>query len=954
VATRKMTLHINGVDRMFVCDPEKDSLSDVLRRLGFTGVKVGCGTGVCGACSVILDGKVIRSCTRKMKMVNERSKVTTIEGIGTPNNLHPLQLAWIVLGGVQCGFCSPGFIVSAKALLDENPNPTREEVREWFQKHRNACRCTGYKPIVDAVMAAAKVLRGEMTMEELSFKMPEDQRIYGTYYPRPAALAKVTGTCDYGADIIQKMPSDTLHLAPVLGRVHHAKIKNIDYSEAEKMPGVYKVITAKDVKGTNRICWPYGVARNHSTGMERPIICDDTIYRYGDIVALVAAETEEQARAAAAKVKLDLEELPAYLSILESVAPDAEQIHPGQPNLFLQMPVVKGEDTTSIIESAPYVASGSFYTQRQPHLVIEPDVAISYIDEEGRVTVQSKSLALGFLMFFCAEGLGVKPEQIREIENPTGASFGYAISPGTAAVMAACALATNRPCAMKLTYEEHQHFTGKRGASYTNLTLAADENGKLCAIEYETAIDKGPYTEVGDIIQKCIRFMGAPYSIPNVKGLGKAVYTNHNYQTAFRAFGNPQLNPTFEQLIDELAEQAGIDPLEFRYRNVYRPGDTTINSYPPEVYPMPGLIDKMRPRYEAAKKRCAEFNAKSDGTKLRGVGVASGCYNVTGGVNDHCENALELNPDGTVSVYNTWEDQGQGADIGTLVHAHECLRPLGLKPEQIILIQADTGICPISGPAGASRSHYMNGNAIADAANKLLNAMRKPEGTYRTYDEMVKEGIPTKYLGVFDTTGMGVDLDPNTGAGDPTPTYSYGFFLAEVEVDTTTGKVQVLSLAIEQDIGPVGSMQAVDGQSYGGMMQALGMALSEDYSDVKKHTNLVACGFPYIMDVPDDMHVGYQVTPRPTGPHGSTGCAELHSSSPHSAILNAIHNACGVKIHELPATPDKILAQLKILKEKGTLPPDKKYWLGSDLNETIAEIKANPVTLKSEIRGPAV
>jgi aldehyde oxidoreductase len=232
--------------------------------------------------------------------------------------------------------------------------------------------------------------------------------------------------------------------------------------------------------------------------------------------------------------------------------------------------------------------------------------------------------------------------------------------------------------------------------------------------------------------------------------------------------------------------------------------------------------------------------------------------------------------------------------------------------------------------------------------------MRKPEGTYRTYDEMVKEGIPTKYLGVFDTTGMGVDLDPNTGAGDPTPTYSYGFFLAEVEVDTTTGKVQVLSLAIEQDIGPVGSMQAVDGQSYGGMMQALGMALSEDYSDVKKHTNLVACGFPYIMDVPDDMHVGYQVTPRPTGPHGSTGCAELHSSSPHSAILNAIHNACGVKIHELPATPDKILAQLKILKEKGTLPPDKKYWLGSDLNETIAEIKANPVTLKSEIRGPAV
>jgi aldehyde oxidoreductase len=248
----------------------------------------------------------------------------------------------------------------------------------------------------------------------------------------------------------------------------------------------------------------------------------------------------------------------------------------------------------------------------------------------------------------------------------------------------------------------------------------------------------------------------------------------------------------------------------------------------------------------------------------------------------------------------------------------------------------------------------MNGNAIIDGTNKLLSAMRKSDGTYRTYDEMVKENIPTKYLGVFDTTGMGIDLDPNTGVGDPTPTYSYGFFLAEVEVDTATGKTTVLSMALEQDIGPVGSMQAVDGQSYGGLVQGVGMALSEDYYDVTKHINLIACGLPYIMDAPDNMEIGYQETPRTTGPHGSTGCAELHLSAPHTAILNALHNACGVKIHALPATPDKVLSQLKILKEKGTLPADKRYWLGLDLNETIQSIKENPIALKSGPRGPAV
>jgi len=263
----RLTMIINGVERPILCDPEKDNLAVAIRRLGLTGTKIGCGTGVCGACSVILNGKVVRSCARKMKSVPEYSEITTIEGIGTPQHLHPLQQAWITYGGVQCGFCSPGFIVSAYQLLAENSSPTREEVREWFRKNRNICRCTGYKPLVDAVMAAAKVMRGEATMKDITYDFAGEKDIYGSSHPRPGALARVTGLADFGDDLKLKMPEGTAYLAVSISEVHHAKILSIDTSEAEKMPGVIKVMTAKDVKGPNNMASPAVIPRQKGKGI---------------------------------------------------------------------------------------------------------------------------------------------------------------------------------------------------------------------------------------------------------------------------------------------------------------------------------------------------------------------------------------------------------------------------------------------------------------------------------------------------------------------------------------------------------------------------------------------------------------------------------------------------------------------------------------------------------------
>jgi len=208
--------------------------------------------------------------------------------------------------------------LSAKALLDKNPNPTRQEVRDWFTKHRNICRCTGYKQIVDAVIAAAKVMRGEMTMEDLKFKLPPDGKVYGTAHPRPYALARVLGAAEYGDDLAIKMPEGTLELAVVMPDVAHGIIKNIDYSEAEKMPGVVKVITAKDIKGENNICKTNFHPRSTAGFPQRPILCDKKVYRKGDVIALVAADTREHARAAAKKVRVEIEPLPAYENYLEA------------------------------------------------------------------------------------------------------------------------------------------------------------------------------------------------------------------------------------------------------------------------------------------------------------------------------------------------------------------------------------------------------------------------------------------------------------------------------------------------------------------------------------------------------------------------------------------------------------------------------------------------------------
>ncbi|NLB29315.1 MAG: molybdopterin-dependent oxidoreductase, partial [Clostridiales bacterium] len=649
----RLNLNINGVSRPVICDPENDSLSAVIRRMGLTGTKIGCGTGVCGACSIILNGEVIRSCNRKMKTVPEYSDIITIEGVGTPQNLHPLQQAWITYGGVQCGFCTPGFMMSAYGLLMQNTSPSRTEVREWFKKHRNVCRCTGYKPLVDAVMAAASVVRGELSMDDITYKPDGSGEYYGSELPRPAALAKVCGLSDFGDDIKLQMPEGTAHLAVAISEVAHARIISIDTSEAEKMPGVYKVMTAKDVRGTNLHPVTQIIPRMKGSGiLEFPIIVDKVIRRRGDVVALVAADTEAHARAAAKKVKQNLEILPSYMTYPEAVTPNAIQLQEGLPNFYMEQPLFKGEDTDKLFDEAPVVVEGSFYSQRQPHLPIEPDVVQGYYEEDGMLTIQCKAQALYDSRREISEATGQPEDKLRIIMNPTGGSFGYTIAGNTYSLVATAVQNLEMPCTMTLNYEEFSHMSGKRSASFSNGRLACDESGKIIAAEYDVALDHGAYTVVASIIFANLVSIGFHgYNIPNIKALARAGSSNNGFNTAYRGFGAPQIYTTTEALIDMAAEKAGIDPWEFRYMNLAKPGDTTVNSRPYMNYDIyPALMNIIKPLYESYRAEAEA--AKKEGRHL-GVGLRVGGFLCTTGLFDAAEVALELNPDNSVSHYNT-------------------------------------------------------------------------------------------------------------------------------------------------------------------------------------------------------------------------------------------------------------------------------------------------------------
>ncbi len=878
----RVTLTINGVKKEVTPKPGQ-VLIDLLREdLNLTGTKQSCDRkGQCGACTVIVDGKAVRSCLKKVADL-EGADIITVEGLGTPDNPHLIQEAFVLSGAIQCGYCTPGMIMATKALLDANPNPDTAAIKKALA--RNLCRCTGYVKIFDAVKLAGQFLRKETTPEKVRAKI-DKKKMIGESHPRPSAMLKACGLAQFGGDI--KM-ENMLEIAAVHSTEFHAKIKAMDTTAAKKMPGVFGVMTAEDIKGTNRL---------RVIKPDQPILCEDTVRTYGDPIAIVAAETREQARAAAAAVKVTYEKLPVMLTPEESLAEGSYQIHKETPNLCYQQPQIKG-DAAKAYKTASAVIEGDFSTQMNHQAPLEPEACVSYLDGDELVVI-GRSVMIHAHAGIIKEAVGA--EKIRYKEPYSGGQFGIKASISSEGIAAAAAMHFKRPIRYIPTLAESMLITSKRHPFTMKTKLATDAKGNLAAYSNEFTLNKGAYFLLGPVMPtRALLMLSGSYNIPNVYAMAKLAYTNNASGGAARGAGPPQVMFALESLMDMMAEKLGIDPLEFRKMNSMKAGQTISTGIAVEQWPFPELCDAIKPHYERAKKDTAAFNKK--GGKIKhGVGIACHSFGIAE-YGDEAANAVEINPDDTVTIYAAIADPGEGNDsMLTQLAAHV----LGLPLEKIRLYTRDTDKTVASGPSAGSRQTYMGGGALVNGLEKMAKAMK--EAGSKTYAGLKKAGKPIRYEG-SKKVAVG-KLDPKTGQGSSFDSQVHNIQMAEIEVNTETGETRVLKMTTAVDCGPIIHPQNLEGQLEGGMDQGIGYALREEYI-LGKTKDWMTFKFPTIENSFEVEFIKRE-TPRIRGTLGSTGIGEMTMVSTAPAITNAIYNACGARIYDLPATPAKVKAAIK-------------------------------------------
>lgn len=874
----KVQLKINGISREVVAGSGL-TLLDLLRdELHLTGTKQSCDkAGQCGACTVIVNGKAERSCLLKVTKL-EGAEVITVEGLGTPENPHLIQEAFVLSGAIQCGFCTPGMIMATKALLDENPDPGTEEIKKALQ--RNLCRCTGYVKIFDAVRLAARFLRGEITPEDVR-PDPHGPKL-GVSHPRPSALAKACGTAQFTADII--IPG-ALEIAAVRSPHAHARILGIDPSEALQMPGVVGVMTAKDIKGTNRLKMIFD---------DRPVICEDKVRYIGDPVAVVAARTRDQAIAAVRAVKVEYEPLPVLGSPQEALAEGAVQIH-DLPNLVHTQRQIKGDAQKALAGSAT-VINGRFVTQVNHQAPLEPEACVAYFDGEGedaQLVVVGRSIDIHQHLAMLQEALDW--EDMRYVEAYSGGQFGIKAEITSEGITAGAAVHFRQPVRYIPSLKESMEMGPKRHPFHMDVTMGADKDGKITGYRFYTIVDNGAYNSIGHvIIERALLMLSGSYNIPNVDALCRLVYTNNPWGSAARGAGPPQAHFALECSINMLAEEMKIDPLEFRLLNSLQPGQTKSTGNEVTEWPFPELCEAIRPHYERSCREAREFK---NGVLRRGVGLAAGAFGI-GGPGDQAVAAVELDADGGLTIFAAAADPGEGNDSMFTQLASDFMN---IPMDKIRLSTRDTGLTTQTGPAAASRITYMVGGAMINALEQLKQVMEETGATTRS--ELEQAGRSARYVGTKATVDRG-PMDPQTGQGAAFESQIHALQMAEVEVNTETGEVRIVKMTTAVDGGPVIHPQNFEGQLEGGADMGAGYALREEYI-AGQTKDWATFKFPSIK-TSFDMELIIRETPRARGTKGSVGVGEMTMVPTAPAVISAIKDAVGVWICELPATAAKV------------------------------------------------
>lgn len=911
---KRVSLIINGTPTELEAEPHRLLVKLLRDDLGLTGTKEGCGRGYCGACSVIVNGKIHPSCLLAVPDI-EGKQVTTIEGIGTGEKPHPIQLALVEAGAVQCGFCTPGMVVSAKALLDANPSPSRAQVIKWLS--RNLCRCTGYAKIVEGVLNAARILRGG--------PRPEDTTPAGSLGEsviRPDSLQKALGLSRYGADL--KIPG-MLHAKVLRSANPHARLVGIDTSEARKLPGVEAVLTSADIPGCNLL------SRPRERIKDQPFLVEDRVRRVGDPLAVVAATSEETAQLALAKIKVEYQPLPAVFDPASALEPGAAKLHP-DGNLLSYQRITQG-DIAKGFGQADLVVENRYVTPFLEHAYLEPEVAVAYPSERGRITIetpfgQSPYIARDSI----AAVLGLEPDKVRLKAVTTGGSFGGKSDVFLQAVPALLCHKLGRPVRLKYDREESFQTTTKRHSAIMSYLTGATREGKITALKAHILLDTGAYAAAGaGVCQRAALHATGPYEIPNVLVEARAVYTNNPVCSTMRGPGVPQVTFALESQLDILAARLGIDPLELRVMNALGPDSPTAHGQ--ILGPGLGIKDTLkaiRPWYRAAKERLA---APSSGQVQRGVGLACMWYGLGTKMPAPAQVYLELLLDGKIGLFTGAAEMGQGI---TTALAQLAAEELGVPFSAITVTNADTDLTPPGAYPTASRQSMYSGNAIRQAASDLRGLLldlaselledKKENIKYEqgqffspAYpDQRVSlarlaalcqaKGISPRSHGSYDTDLI-TGLDAKSGQGTPYMSCATATQLAEVEVNINTGAVKVLRVVAAQDVGKAINPRDVQGQIEGGIMMGLGFALTEEFVPGKTH-NFSQYRIPRMKELPELIPLIVEV-PEKAGPFGVKGLGECASLGTAPAIINALASATGKRIFRVPATRKRILEAIR-------------------------------------------
>ena len=914
-----ISLYVNGSPHQVEIGPKTTLLEALRDGLHLTGTKNGCGQGHCGACTVIVDGKAVRSCIYKASRA-DGARVETIEGIAHDGELHPLQEAFIEHGAVQCGFCTPGMIMAAKALLDAHPHPTDEEIKDALK--RNLCRCTGYTRIIQAIRGAAGGAPPQLPETE------NPLAAVGCPAPRPDARDKVTGQAIYAADLYF---GGMLHAKVLRSKYPHARVLRVDTSKAKTLPGVAAVLTADDVPG----------AKNH--GIVRPdwpVLAYDKVRYVGDAIALVAAETEEIAEKALGLIEVEYEPLPVVTSPQEALAPDAPLVH-DDGNLLKRIQVRKG-DTEKGFAEADVIVEREYRTPSLDHAFLEPEAGVATIDEEGRITVHVGSQIPFADRRQIAASLAIPEEKVRVKAPHLGGAFGGKEDISVQIHAALLAQATGRPVKLVFTRKESLIVHPKRHATTIRLRTGVTREGKLTAVQAEIYGDAGAYASLSEhVMTRTATHAAGPYDVPHVEIDCYAVYTNNVPAGAFRGFGVPQSAFAMESQMDILAEKLGLSPFELRRKNALRVGSTTATGQ--VLRESVGLLETIN-RVEE-KVQSSKFKVQSSKSEIRnpkseirrGWGIACAYKNVGlgGGAPDCAGAEVELTDDGQAIVRAGAAEVGQGlVGVLALLAAEE----LGLPYDSVEVLVADTDQTLDGGATTASRQSFITGNAVRLAAQKVREtvAQAASEELDAPPDSLVfKNGRvhascykAEKSISLAEAVALAkgegrevrasvVYEPPKTvplgEVGDMHFAFGYATQAALVEVDINTGQVEVLKVIAAHDVGRALNPLAVAGQIEGGVVMGIGIALQEEFvteDGIPKSTSLAKYKIPSIERTPEIVPIIVE-DEASEGPYGAKGIGEIPSIPTAPAIINAIYNATGVRIYSLPATAKKVLAGLE-------------------------------------------